>query len=55
VKRLVELGRLDEARAKRILHAMDDVERTPGSFVVTPTLLNIIARKRDSSVSNGTR
>jgi SAM-dependent methyltransferase len=44
--RLVELGRVDAARAQVMRQAFDTAERTPGSFCVTPTVLEIVARKR---------
>ena len=45
VARLVELGRLDDARGQAIRHAFERTETTPGAFLVTPTVLEIIARK----------
>ncbi len=46
LERLVELGRVDAARARVMQQAFDDTEATPGAFLVTPTVLEIIARKR---------
>lgn len=44
--RLVDLGRVDAARAAVMRQAFADAERTPGAFTLTPTVLEIIARKR---------
>ncbi len=46
LQRLVDLGRVDAARARAMQQAFDDVERTPGAFMLTPTVLEIVARKR---------
>lgn len=46
LERLVELGRVEPARAAAMQRAFDEAERTPGAFLVTPTVLEIIARKR---------
>jgi SAM-dependent methyltransferase len=46
LERLVDLGRLDRARARTMQEAFDEVERTPGAFMLTPTVLEIVARKR---------
>jgi len=45
LERLVALGRIDAARASEIRQAFDDLERTPGGFVLNPTVLEVIARK----------
>ncbi|MFI5372019.1 MAG: methyltransferase domain-containing protein [Candidatus Eisenbacteria bacterium] len=46
VGRLVELGRLDTARADAIRMAFEQVEATPGAFMVTPMVIEIIAVRR---------
>lgn len=46
VQRLVELGRVDAARAKAIRDAYRESQSTPGAFQLTPTVLEIIATKR---------
>jgi SAM-dependent methyltransferase len=46
LQRLVDIGRVDAARAGEMQQAFDDVERTPGAFMLTPTVLEIVARKR---------
>jgi hypothetical protein len=42
----VDLGRVDAASARAIQHAFDETERTPGAFLLTPTVFDIVARKR---------
>jgi SAM-dependent methyltransferase len=44
-RRLVELGRIDEARAARIDAAYAQMARTPGAFQITPAVLEIVALK----------
>jgi SAM-dependent methyltransferase len=44
--RLVELGRIDAARVESIRRAFDDVAKIPGGFVLNPTVLEVIARRR---------
>lgn len=44
--RLVDLGRIDAARAAVMRQAFTDAGTTPGAFTITPTVLEIIARKR---------
>ena len=44
--RLVELGRVDAARADTMRRAFAETEATPGAFALTPTVLEIVARKR---------
>lgn len=46
LQRLVDLGRLDAARAQAMRQAFADTEATPGAFLATPTVIEIIARKR---------
>jgi SAM-dependent methyltransferase len=46
VRRMVELGRLDEAQARAITSAYERFESTPHAFQLTPTVLEIIAVKR---------
>jgi hypothetical protein len=46
LERLVDIGRVDRARAQEMRQAFLDVESTPGGFCMTPTVLEIIARKR---------
>jgi SAM-dependent methyltransferase len=46
IQRLVDLGRLDEARARAMREAYHALETTPGGFTLTPTVLEVIARKR---------
>lgn len=44
--RLVELGRVSEARAAQMRGAFDRTERTPNAFLFTPGVLELVARKR---------
>ncbi len=46
LERLVDLGRVDRERAELMKQAFDTTEITPGAFLTTPTVLEIIARKR---------
>ncbi len=46
LQRLVDLGRVDAGRARAMRGAFDQVERTPGAFMLTPTVLEIVARRR---------
>ena len=46
IDRLAELGRIDEVRAQAMRRAFADTEATPGAFLITPTVVEIIARKR---------
>jgi SAM-dependent methyltransferase len=46
LRRLVDLGRVDGARASAIQRAFDETERAPGAFLLTPTVFDIVARKR---------
>jgi SAM-dependent methyltransferase len=43
VQRLVEIGRVDEGRARAILDAFTAVEATSYAFQITPTVLEVIA------------
>ena len=44
--RLVELGRVDAGRAAVMRRSFDETEATPGAFLITPAVIEIIARKR---------
>jgi SAM-dependent methyltransferase len=44
-ERLVALGALQPARAQRIRDAFDEAERTPGTRLMTPLVLEVIARR----------
>jgi SAM-dependent methyltransferase len=46
LQRLVDLGRVDGERARAVQAAFDLVERSQSGFLLTPTVLEIIARKR---------
>jgi SAM-dependent methyltransferase len=46
IQRLVDLGRVDPARARSMQQAFDDTERTPGAYVINPTVLEIVARRK---------
>ncbi len=46
LRRLVDLGRIDTARAAEITAAFAQLETTPGAFQVTPMVVEIVARKR---------
>jgi SAM-dependent methyltransferase len=46
LQRLVELGRVDRARADGVRRAFRDSQATPGAFQLTPTVLEVIAVKR---------
>ncbi|HUI28698.1 MAG TPA: class I SAM-dependent methyltransferase [Candidatus Acidoferrales bacterium] len=41
--RLVELGRMDRERAREILRAVDACEKRPGTLMITPAVVEIIA------------
>ena len=45
--RLVELGRVDRARADAVRRAYVESQSTPGAFQLTPTVIEIIAIKRE--------
>jgi SAM-dependent methyltransferase len=45
VDRLVELGRMDAAAAEQVVAELAGAERTPGAFMLTPTVLEIVARR----------
>jgi hypothetical protein len=48
-RRLVNLGRIDEARAHAILSAYARIEADPHAFQITPTVIEIVAvRRRDA-------
>jgi SAM-dependent methyltransferase len=44
-ERLIELGFVDAKEAEAALAALDEAKQVPGSFMVTPCVLEIIARK----------
>lgn len=46
LRRLVEIGRRDEAWAGEVLRSFGELERSPDSLMLTPMLLQVIARKR---------
>lgn len=46
LQRLVDLGRVDRARADGVRRAFRDSQATPGAFQLTPTVLEVIATKR---------
>ena len=46
VDRLVELGRMDAAGAERVKGELARTAATPGAFMTTPTVLEIVARRR---------
>lgn len=45
VERMRELGSLSEDEASQVRRALDDAERDPRSLMVTPAVIEIIARK----------
>ena len=45
VRRLVELGRVDEAFAEGVTHEFDLAERDPSTLMVTPLVLEIVAER----------
>jgi len=46
LQRLVDLGRIDVDRADAVLAAFTRAEAAPGAFLVTPMVLEIVARRR---------
>lgn len=46
IRRLVELGRVTEPRARDMTRAFAETEAAPHAFLVTPTVLEIIAVRR---------
>lgn len=46
LQRLVDLGRVSEARAAEMREAFAQAERTNGAFLLTPAVLEIVARKK---------
>ena len=46
LERLVDIGRVTRERAAEMRGAFDEVEALPGGFVLTPTVLMIVAVKR---------
>lgn len=47
-RRLVEIGARDEAWERRVVSAVDEAERDEASVFVTPTVLEIVAVKREA-------
>jgi SAM-dependent methyltransferase len=43
LRRLVDLGRLDEPRARAISRAFADREKAPGTLMITPAVIEILA------------
>jgi len=46
IARLVELGRIPESRAREMVRAFEETEATPHAFLLTPTVIEIIAVRR---------
>jgi len=46
LERLISLGRVDAERAAAMRRSWIETEATPGAFLFTPTVIEIIARKR---------
>ncbi|MFN8589350.1 MAG: methyltransferase domain-containing protein [Candidatus Eisenbacteria bacterium] len=46
LQRLVDLGRVSESRAAEMRAAFAEAERTDGAFLLTPAVLEIVARKK---------
>src|SRR5439155_774220 len=46
IQRLVDVGRIDAARARSMASAFDEVESTPHAFQVMPTVIEILATRR---------
>jgi ubiquinone/menaquinone biosynthesis C-methylase UbiE len=46
LQRLVDLGRVEAARADGVRCAYDASQATPGAFQITPTVIEVIATKR---------
>ncbi len=46
VRRLVELGRMGASDADDVVRALRETAQRPGAFLVTPTVLEVIARRR---------
>ncbi len=46
IQRLVDLGRMERAQADAVLAAFERAESTPGAFLVTPMVMEIVARRR---------
>jgi len=44
--RLVDLGRVDPARADAVRRAFHDSQGSPGAFLLTPTVLEVVARRQ---------
>jgi SAM-dependent methyltransferase len=48
VPRLVELGVRDQSWANQVLQALEEAEQDPASIFITPTVLELIAVRRDA-------
>ena len=46
IQRLVDIGRMAPDHAREVQQAFDQLEHTPGGFCLTPTVLEVAARKR---------
>lgn len=46
VERLIELGAVDERRGRAMAHALDELAHSPDARMITPGVLEVIARKR---------
>ena len=46
LRRLVESGRVTEQRAREMRSAIEEFERAPNAFQITPTVIEIIAARR---------
>jgi SAM-dependent methyltransferase len=46
LQRLIELGAMDESKGADITAAFDEIDRSPTARMITPGVLEIIARKR---------
>jgi ubiquinone/menaquinone biosynthesis C-methylase UbiE len=46
LQRLVDLGRMTPSRAAEVRRAFQESQATPGAFLITPTVIEIIAVKR---------
>jgi len=46
LQRLIELGALDETKGAKIASAFDEIDRSSSARMITPSVLEIIARKR---------
>ena len=51
VQRLIELGAIDETKGAQMESAFDEIDRSSSARMITPSVLEIIARKRRSSTA----